>query len=290
MMLILLILALTACSEDNGDHKKILKTGNAPSPTDHTFDIDLHFPPGHRFSSSQMELVCKVAARWESIILNDIEDMDYTVPFNSDEEEWGDARVGTVVIDSLVDDVAILVTTALDTFSEAGTSWAYAGPIHYRSANSLPIISQVVVAETALTPAMEQDGTLEMMLLHEFAHAIGFGTAWGDHLVKDRSVGGQGTDPHFAGPLAVAVFNLAGGVDYTGNKVPLAVGDDSHWRGSVLGGELMSMNYGPALSLITLQTFADLGYKVDETLAEAYTLPKGSPRAKPVAKWTCRVE
>ena len=321
MKLILLPLFLAACSGDNGVRSNPASTppeattdpapssseettdpdpsssGEASSggpvpplpPSNDSFDIDLRFPPGHTFSSSQMDLARKAVARWEEIIVSDIEDMGYVTPFNSDDHEWGDAHVGTVVLDSLVDDVAILMTTAPDTLSEEGMSWAYAGPIEWRSSNSLPIISQVVIAETALTPQMEQDGTLEMMFLHEIAHALGFGTSWGDDLLKDQSVGGKGTDPHFAGPLTRAAFNQAGGADYTGNKVPLAVGDDAHWRGSVLSNELMSMAYGssPSLSLITIQTFADLGYDVDETLAEPYTLLKKTS-AKPVGGWWCR--
>lgn len=89
----------------------------------------------------------------------------------------------------------------------------------------------------------------------------------------------------------MGAFNKAGGLEYQGKKVPVAIGDDAHWRGNVFGNELMSTSYGskPPLSLITIQSFADLGYKVDETLAQAYTLPKESPRAKPVARWRCRV-
>ena len=50
---------------------------------------------------------------------------------------------------------------------------------------------------------------------------------------------------------------------------------DSHWRESVLGAELMtpSLNSGRLnpLSAITIESLADLGYKVDITQAEPYS-------------------
>ena len=55
---------------------------------------------------------------------------------------------------------------------------------------------------------------------------------------------------------------------------------DSHWRESVLEHELMTPNVGDALvqplSAITIQSLADVGYVVDVTQADAYTLPSTS--------------
>ena len=48
-------------------------------------------------------------------------------------------------------------------------------------------------------------------------------------------------------------------------------------------GELMSPPGGPYLSAITVQSFADLGYGVDVTQADPYTLP-GAASAKASAK------
>ena len=50
---------------------------------------------------------------------------------------------------------------------------------------------------------------------------------------------------------------------------------DSHWRQSVMQSELMtpgSSDPSPR-SAITIQSMADLGYTVDVTQADAYTLP-----------------
>ena len=85
---------------------------------------------------------------------------------------------------------------------------------------------------------------------------------------------------HFNGPLAIAAFNDAGGRDYTGKKVPVSGG---HWRRPVLSGELMVSGGGAALSAITVQSMADLGYGVDVTQADPYTLP-GTSAGKASAK------
>ena len=271
-----------------------LDTVASPDPTEPSdagdrLDIDLVFAPGHLFSASQVELVRKAAAQWEAIIQSGLKESDFTViPFRTDEHDWGDARMGSVVIDSLVDDLVVLVTTSPDTISREGETWAYGGPFIWRAADSMPIISQLVVAETALTETMEKDGTLWTILMHEFAHTIGFGTAWTEAVLKDA----DGDDPYFGGPRAVEAFNEAGGSDYSGPKVPVAAYDGAHWRGSAFGNELMSTlgggQYAP-ISLVTIQSFADLGYTVDVSHADEYSVLK-TAGAKPAgATWRCRV-
>ena len=104
--------------------------------------------------------------------------------------------------------------------------------------------------------------------LHEVGHVLGFGTVWDDLGFYQNPPDG---DEHFNGPLAIAAFNDAGGWNYTGKKVPLE--NWGHWRNSVFPGELMNYGGGPYLSAITVQSLADLGYGVDVTQADAYTLP-----------------
>ena len=113
--------------------------------------------------------------------------------------------------------------------------------------------------------------------LHETGHVLGF-TSW----VLDELGFFQNPpdgDTHFNGPLAIAAFDDASGWDYNGAKVPLQEGDGSHWRFSVLPGELMGPYGGGALSAITVQSLADLGYGVDVTQADAYTLPGAAAKA-----------
>ena len=110
------------------------------------------------------------------------------------------------------------------------------------------------------------------VILHEIGHALGFGPLWHDSgFLQDSG----GTDPHFNGPLAIMAFDAAGGTNYTsGAKVPVT-SRGSHWR---FTGDIMGPWAGSALSAITVQSFADLGYVVDVSQADPFRLP-GSAKA-----------
>ena len=131
---------------------------------------------------------------------------------------------------------------------------------------------------------LEEQGDMEEVILHEMGHVLGIGTFWGQAgLLIDPSLpDNQGADTHFNGPLAIAAFDEAGGTDYEGARVPVENragpgSGDAHWRESVLDHELMTpyQNGGIAdpLSTITIQSLADLGYKVNAALAEPFRLP-----------------
>lgn len=250
-------------------------TATAPEepfePSPDQFNIQLAFVPGHGMTAAQMGSVRAAARRWESIITGDIPDYDgfESSPFDSETEVfWQTARQGKVVIDDVVDDVVVLVTTD----PTPNVYLASATLIGYRSGSGFPVTSIIVVGDFVLAHASENE--LTNIFLHEMAHAIGFGTTWGD-LEVNPTPGDPDADIHFTGPLALAAFNAAGGSGYTGNKVPVT--DGGHWRGSVFGQEVMSSDLDterPApLSAITIQSMADLGYEVDVTKADDYTLP-----------------
>lgn len=132
---------------------------------------------------------------------------------------------------------------------------------------------------------LEEQGDMEEVILHEMGHVLGIGTGWrAFDLLQNPSVpDNQGADTHFPGPLTIEAFDEAGGTNYTdGEKVPVENragpgSGDSHWRESVLDHELMTpfQNSGvpDPLSAITIQSLADMGYTVDVSLAEPFTLP-----------------
>jgi len=98
---------------------------------------------------------------------------------------------------------------------------------------------------------------------------------------------------YFSGPLAIEAFHAAGGRRYRGSKVPLA--DRAHWRVPVLTGELMGPYGGEALSAITVQALADIGYGVKLSQADQYTLPasvatapEGRAGTRDCGKWPQR--
>ena len=133
------------------------------------------------------------------------------------------------------------------------------------------------------------DELLADVMEHEMGHTLGFASwLWrGHNLLHNPSLTNPvfpAPDTHFSGPLAIAAFNAGGGAAYTGGaKVPVENNGipgaaDSHWRENVLDDELMTTRFSRLLphnplSAITIQAMADIGYRVDVTQAESYTLP-----------------
>ena len=86
--------------------------------------------------------------------------------------------------------------------------------------------------------------------LHEIGHVLGFGTLWDRFgYLQDPASGAASRPPdtHFRGELAIAAFDRAGGASFPGAKVPVENdttrypgAEDSHWRESVFGDELMT--------------------------------------------------
>ena len=259
----------------------------SPSPDPNSFDIEIVWV-GSEPSQANRGAFEAAVARWERVITGDIPDV--FVP----------ARVGGKIkgekIFGLADD--LLIYARLAAIDGSGGVLASAGPLLWRTPSNLPAVSlmQFDTADlSSYTPA-----ALEDVVLHEMAHALGFGTLWEEHgQLEDPSLqiverGGQTVvarveptpDTHFSGSKAVAAFNAAGGSSYTGAKVPVenelgGLGtQDGHWRQSVFGPfELMEGFGDPAatarehMSAITIQSMADLGYEVDLGQADAYTLP-----------------
>ena len=141
---------------------------------------------------------------------------------------------------------------------------------------------------------------LRRTVVHEIAHALGYGTAsqWED-LLRNSAIAHKENNPgatalpdtHFAGTAAVSAFDeLLGGDTYSGAKVPVendtkrygSGGLDGHWREAVFGDELMTAvistdsQVSQPLSKLTIASLADLGYVVDYTQAESYSLPSAS--------------
>ena len=116
-------------------------------------------------------------------------------------------------------------------------------------------------------------------------------------LLRLSSQWNRSADTYFRGWRARRAFDEAGGRNYRGNKVPVEnanSGYDGHWRESVFDAEMMTSvserGRSQPLSAITIQSMADLGYEVDVSQADNYTLP---PASKPVAAaaggFRCRV-
>ena len=190
-------------------------------------------------------------------------------------------------VNEVVDDLIVFVT--VERIDGRGGVLAAATPCFCRSGSHLPAVSLLALDESDV-PFLLSSALLRTTVLHELCHALGFGDAlvWnGIGLLQEPSNpfdgGTPGADSHFGGPLAIAAFDSIGGSNYTGAKVPLENNDvvfgvgslDGHWRESVFSTELMTstLDIGSnPLSLVTIAAFEDMGYVVDRSTADHFSL------------------
>ena len=255
------------------------RVADATSPGSSRFDIDTVIVG--TASASLRSALESAAETWESIVTTSLPDVDF-----STDSIPADACVpGQPQVSDVVDDLRIFVR--LDSIDGAGGTLAYAGPCYRRAASGLPVVANITIDEDDLDGASST--LVRQLMLHEVGHTLGFGVRWqAFNLLRNPSLDRYEQevrpppDTHFVGPLAVAAFDAAGGSAHASGKVPVAnVGGagraDSHWRESVLGHELMTPILGVGqtqpLSAITIQSLADLGYGVDVSRAESFTLP-----------------
>ena len=248
----------------NGNGKKIesyiahasVKAGASARAIMSAYKIEVRFLGG--LTTAQKNAFKGAADRWSKVIVGD---------------------VPSVLVDGeIIDDILILAQgTAID--GPSGIL-GQAGPTHLRPAsagvNAFLPAKGIMSFDTADLAQMQINGTLLDVITHEMGHVIGVGTIW-TH--KGLLAGANTNNPTFkgveakkqygilkgTGPVAVPVENTGG----PGTK-------NSHWRESVFKNELMSGFIGAAdnpLSKVTVGGMKDLGYVVNLSAAEAYTLP-----------------
>lgn len=239
------------------------------------YDIELVFI--HRGSSSQDQAFEEAAAHWMSILRDDLNGLDFTG--NALQENT--CIDGQPLLDRAVDDMLIYVDIV--EIDGPGGTLASAGPCIVDGLSRLPVVGSMKFDNSDLD-ALESNGGLKDVVLHEMGHVLGIGTIWDserfDRLQNPSLPNNQGADTYFNGPKAIEAFDAAGGTTYTKNKVPVenlagSGSGDSHWRESVLDEELMTPFYNSGqnnpLSAISIQSLADVGYRVDASQADAYS-------------------
>ncbi|WP_419163880.1 leishmanolysin-related zinc metalloendopeptidase, partial [Candidatus Palauibacter sp.] len=164
-----------------------------------------------------------------------------------------------------VDDLTIIVYV-----SGLNGAMARASACRRRADTLTPIVGFIHFSDDYLDRLVES-GKLTGTAVHEIAHVLGFGITW-DRL---NLTNGRLPNPHFTGSRAIAAFNAAGGTSYTRPKVP-TTNNFSHWPGSIFSPEVMSSTSHFAvrdpLSAVTLAALADMGYVVDLSYAEDFSI------------------
>lgn len=216
------------------------------------FSITLRFLGG--LTSSQEQVFQAAAQRWSQVIVGDLPRV----------------RIGNDIIND------VLITAQGLSIDDRGMILGQAGPDRLRAGSLLPVTG-FMEFDTADLAALERDGELQDVILHEMGHVLGIGTVWQSKGLLLR----PGTaNPRFIGNHAAREFGtLIGSGQAT--RVPVANENgpgtrDGHWRESVFGNELMTgFLSGPVrpLSRLTIASLEDLGYQVSYATAEPYALP-----------------
>jgi hypothetical protein len=216
------------------------------------FTINIRFLGG--LTESQENIFQAAARRWAEVIVGDVPRV----------------RVGDEIIDG------ILITAQGMEIDGENMILGQAAPDRLRARSFLPATG-FMEFDTADLAALERDGQLKDVILHEMGHVLGIGTIWRQKGLLFRA----GTaNPRFLGPNASHEFAALLGSG-SATRVPVANENgpgtrDSHWRESVFGNELMtgflSGSVRP-LSRLTVASLADLGYQVNYDAADAYALP-----------------
>ncbi len=238
-----------------------------PEPDPDAFDIELYFEPG--FTPEEEATIRRAADRWMEAVTGDLPD----VPVRGSISDYCRYRdPANLRLVGVVDDVLIRMRLV----SHLDGNLATAGHCAERESGHDFIAMNSFALWHVRGPHAEVED-LYRSAMHEIGHVLGFGDwIYGSSPKPWRELFRDGDgDGHFAGPLAVAAFDAAGGGSYTGGKVPT---EDRipvrniHWRKRVIPGDIMAPG-GTLLTAITLQALADIGHEVDLSKADPYTLP-----------------
>lgn len=243
-----------------------------------TFNITVRYVTGTNPTAAQSAAFDSAAARWSRVIIGDLAD------FTGQLVQGGGNPCGRTEIPNTTETIDdVLIFAMLVPIDGVNGILGSAGPCSIRLSNSLTIYG-LMRFDTADLTNMESNGTLRDVILHEMGHVLGLGTLWA---TKGLITGAGTLDPFFTGAQANQKFDDIGGDTYTGGgTVPVenCVGAppgcgagtrDGHWREfGYFENELMTgyIDIPAPMSVVTPASFADMGYLVNYSAADAFSL------------------
>ncbi len=177
--------------------------------------------------------------------------------------------------DIITDDLTLAIDAKGEAIDGVGSILGQAGPRSVTPGTLFPNTG-IMDFDTADLAAMEANGSLFNVVLHEIGHVIGIGALWpANNLVEGRGT----SNPLFVGRNAMVEYGKLLGQGPT--KVPAAnTGGpgtiESHWRETVFGNELMTGYTDQGLlpiSRLTVAMLEDMGYQVNYDAADPYVIP-----------------
>lgn len=246
----------------------VAQTSNPPPST---FRIEVRYADGTNPTDAQRAAFDAAVTRWTNLVVSG--GPPYLINENA-----GCGNMMGQTIDGVV------ITVVLRPLS--GNILGSAGPCILRDQGLLPVQGYMEF-NTNFLAQLEQSGQLSPVVLHEMGHVLGFGTIWNYNGLPGNSSnhlldGSPGSDPTYNGSSGRAAFfgSMSLGFSFTGTPVPvegLPAGPGtaySHWRKSTFANELMTGFLGAPpnpLSAISVASLRDLGYQVNDALADSFT-------------------
>lgn len=233
-----------------------VKANATPAAIKSAYKIEVRFVGG--LTTTQKNAFKTAAKRWSKVIVGDVPSV--------------------TVGDEVIDDLLIMAQGV--PIDGSGGILGQAGPTHLRPAsagvNAFLPAKGLMSFDTADLAEMQADGTLVDVITHEMGHVIGIGTIWTN---KSLLTGVNSANPRFSGTAAKKEYGALKGTGPTPVPVENTGGagtKNSHWRETLFKNELMSGFIAAPnnpLSRMTVASLQDLGYGVDLSAAEPYSLP-----------------
>jgi hypothetical protein len=237
------------------------------------FNISLRFTNGA--TTAQRAFFEIAAARWQGIITGDVPDTEGAIPAFSCGRGFA-----TPTFSGGVDDV--LIDVVLVPIDGPGAVLGAAGPCLARSEDALTLYG-IMLFDTADLDFMADLGIFDEVVVHEMGHVLGVGTLWN---FRRSLLTASLTDPRFVGPAGIAGYRAVGGAS---QAIPVEEGGGpgtarGHWDEESFDTELMTGFIGrkAPLSVMTIGSMADLGYKVNTAVADEYKI-RGQERDEEAA-------
>ena len=216
-----------------------------------------------------------------NIVINYTGDATYKPYFDAAKALWEKVITTDVPDYNGVDDLEI--SASVVSIDGVSGTLGQAGPTSLRPTTYLPY-KGTMKFDSADMASMISDGTLTSVVTHEMGHVLGFGTLW-DYLHLNTVFA------QYTGANALAEYRTLSG-NASASYVPLETGGgagtaDSHWSESIFGAELMTGYAESAppmpLSRLTIAAMKDLGYGVDFSAAQSFTLSLQAQSLEPIA-------
>lgn len=205
-----------------------------------------------------------------NIALSYTGDSAYLTYFQQARSLWENVITGDLPTANGIDDLQI--TASVSSIDGAGGVLGQASPSSLRASSRLPVAGSMQF-DSADVAGMVSNGTFLRVVLHEMGHVLGIGSLW-------SSFGLNTTLGRYTGAHGIATYRSMSGGNSSATYVPLETTGGSgtqnvHWSESTFNSELMT-GYAETgsmpLSVLTIAALHDLGYQVNYSAAETYSV------------------